>query len=202
MNINAFGTDNFLRYTIRNRMRQIKEDDMVRPPLFSLATHLTLCVSQAIEAEGLSALSLPELQAACQSRGIRTLNVAEDHLRSELAQWVELHVNRGLSGTLLILSKAFAFNRGAGQGAEAEGDEIMRSLKDTLASLPDNLVREAFSSSYFILVVGLLSGKARLLMTLPCAFLRVCRSTKPSWRSRPIPLRTSNDSKCFSNRRS
>lgn len=30
MNINAFGTDNFLRYTIRSRMRQIKEDDKVR----------------------------------------------------------------------------------------------------------------------------------------------------------------------------
>lgn len=29
MNINAFGTDNFLRYTIRSRMRQIKEDDKV-----------------------------------------------------------------------------------------------------------------------------------------------------------------------------
>ncbi|ORY54269.1 LETM1-like protein-domain-containing protein [Leucosporidium creatinivorum] len=121
MNINAFGTDNFLRYTIRSRMRQIKEDDKV------------------IESEGLSALSLPELQHACQSRGIRTINVAEDHLRSELAQWVELHVNRGLSGTLLILSKAFGFNRGGGEG---EGDEIMRSLKDTLASLPDNLVNE------------------------------------------------------------
>lgn len=30
MNINAFGTDNFLRFQIRNRMRQIKSDDKVR----------------------------------------------------------------------------------------------------------------------------------------------------------------------------
>ena len=29
MNINAFGTDNFLRFQIRNRMRQIKADDIV-----------------------------------------------------------------------------------------------------------------------------------------------------------------------------
>lgn len=29
MNINAFGTDNFLRFQIRNRMRQIKADDKV-----------------------------------------------------------------------------------------------------------------------------------------------------------------------------
>ncbi|GAA5842702.1 hypothetical protein JCM11251_002327 [Rhodosporidiobolus azoricus] len=123
MNINAFGTDIFLRFTIRNRLAKIKEDD------------------QVIESEGLDALSAAELQSACQSRGIRTLGVSEEHLRSELAQWVDLHLHHGLSGTLLILSKAFAFNRGP--GAEVEGgDEIMRSLKDTLASLPDNLVSE------------------------------------------------------------
>jgi LETM1 and EF-hand domain-containing protein 1, mitochondrial len=56
-------------------------------------------------------------------------------------------VNRGLSGTLLILSKAFAFNRGS--GTDGEGDEIMRSLKDTLASLPDNLVRFFVSGLVF-----------------------------------------------------
>ncbi|KAL8286601.1 hypothetical protein RQP46_004129 [Phenoliferia psychrophenolica] len=122
MNINAFGTDNFLRYTIRSRLKKLEEDDKV------------------IEAEGISELSLAELQAACQSRGIRTLGVGEEHLRSELAQWVDLHLHRGLSGTLLILSKAFAFNRPASGGEE--GDHIMTSLKDTLASLPDNLLNE------------------------------------------------------------
>jgi LETM1 and EF-hand domain-containing protein 1 len=30
MNINAFGTDIFLRFTVRNRMQKIKEDDKVR----------------------------------------------------------------------------------------------------------------------------------------------------------------------------
>lgn len=149
MNINAFGTDNFLRYTIRSRMRQIKEDDKVcrnpltRSPASANPRHL-----QVIESEGLQALSLPELQHACQSRGIRTINVSEEHLRSELAQWVDLHVNRGLSGTLLILSKAFGFNRAGGVDTTSGegGDEIMRSLKDTLASLPDNLVRSSSPS--------------------------------------------------------
>lgn len=130
-------------------MRQIKEDDKVRCrlPLFlsPLLHPLTLSqLIQVIESEGLSALSLTELQAACQSRGIRTINVSEEHLRSELAQWVDLHLNRGLSGTLLILSKAFAFNKGA--HGDDQSDEIMRSLKDTLASLPDNLVRCVFAS--------------------------------------------------------
>ncbi|GAA6059412.1 hypothetical protein JCM10212_003644 [Sporobolomyces blumeae] len=124
MNINAFGTDIFLRFTIRNRLARIKEDDKV------------------IDSEGLDSLSPSELQSAAQSRGIRTIGVSEEHLRSELAQWIDLHLHNQLSGTLLILSKAFAFNRGLGVKPEAEGDEIMKSLKDTLASLPDNLVNE------------------------------------------------------------
>lgn len=108
-------------------------------PCGKLAAHSWL-FPQVISSEGLDALSTAELQAACQSRGIRTLGVSEEHLRSELQQWLDLHLHYGLSGTLLILSKAFAFNRA--YGAETEGgDEIMRSLKDTLASLPDNLVR-------------------------------------------------------------
>lgn len=124
MNINAFGTDIFLRYTIRNRLTKLKEDDRV------------------IASEGLDALSPAELQAACQSRGIRTIGVSEEHLRSELQQWLDLHLHYGLSGTLLILSKAFAFNRAYGAEQAEGGGEIMRSLKDTLASLPDNLVNE------------------------------------------------------------
>ncbi|GAA5878279.1 hypothetical protein JCM16303_002713 [Sporobolomyces ruberrimus] len=124
MNINAFGTDIFLRFTIRNRLARIKEDDKV------------------IDSEGLDSLSASELASACQSRGIRTIGVSEEHLHSELAQWIDLHLHNQLSGTLLILSKAFAFNRGLGIKPEAEGDEIMKSLKDTLASLPDNLVNE------------------------------------------------------------
>lgn len=30
MNVNAFGTDNFLRHTIRSRMNTIRRDDKVR----------------------------------------------------------------------------------------------------------------------------------------------------------------------------
>lgn len=141
MNINAFGTDIFLRFTVRNRMQKIKEDDKVhlRSPL-PFHFHADASLPQVIESEGIDALSLPELQAACQSRGIRTIGVSEEHLRSELSQWVDLHLHHGLSGTLLILSKAFGFNRGPAGDVEG-GDEIMKSLKDTLASLPDNLVR-------------------------------------------------------------
>ena len=42
MNINAFGTDNFLRYQISNRMRVIKEDDKVRGSENKLANFITV----------------------------------------------------------------------------------------------------------------------------------------------------------------
>ncbi|KAI9626089.1 hypothetical protein KEM48_010598 [Puccinia striiformis f. sp. tritici PST-130] len=122
MNINAFGTDNFLRYTIRNRMKHLEADDAM------------------IDAEGIDSLSVSELRHACQSRGIRSLNVDEDELRKELAQWIDLHIHRGLSATLLILGRAFAFNRG---GDGEAGDSTLESLKDALSSLPDTLLNEA-----------------------------------------------------------
>jgi LETM1 and EF-hand domain-containing protein 1, mitochondrial len=90
MNINAFGTDNFLRYTLRNRLNQLKEDD------------------ELIQSEGVEALTPAELIHAAASRGIRTSGVPLDRLREELSQWINLHVDRELSGTLLILSKVCA----------------------------------------------------------------------------------------------
>ncbi|CAI2191679.1 3870_t:CDS:2, partial [Funneliformis geosporum] len=119
MNLNAFGTDNFLRYQIRNRMRSIKEDDKM------------------IMAEGVESLTIPELQHACQSRGIRTIGVSPARLRSELNQWLDLHLNHKVPSTLLILSRAFSFADRNELANQAE------ALQATLNSLPDNLVNEA-----------------------------------------------------------
>ncbi|CAG8730739.1 5616_t:CDS:10, partial [Dentiscutata erythropus] len=118
MNINAFGTDNFLKYQIRNRMTAIEEDDKM------------------IMAEGVDSLTIPELQHACQSRGIRTVGVSPARLRSELQQWLDLHLNHKVPSTLLILSRAFSLSdRSELSQAEA--------LQATLSSLPDNLINEA-----------------------------------------------------------
>ncbi|SAL98312.1 hypothetical protein [Absidia glauca] len=117
MNINAFGTDNFLRFQIRNRMRTIKADDKV------------------IQAEGIDALSLPELQAACASRGFRSLGTSPDRLKQELAQWITLHLTHHVPSTLLVLSRAFSYTDRHMTTEEA--------LKATFNSLPDNLVNEA-----------------------------------------------------------
>ncbi|CAJ0755547.1 16629_t:CDS:10 [Entrophospora sp. SA101] len=118
MNINAFGTDNFLRFQIRARMKSIEEDDAM------------------IMSEGVDSLTIPELQHACQSRGIRTIGVSPARLRSELNQWLDLHLNHKIPSTLLILSRAFSFPDRAELADQAE------ALQATLNSLPENLVNE------------------------------------------------------------
>lgn len=116
MNINAFGTDNFLKHQIRARLEKIRVDDMM------------------ISAEGVDSLSTKELQQACQSRGIRFQGMSPSRLREELEQWIDLHYTNGISGVLLILSRAFNF--------ENKGDDVMSSLITTLSSLPENLINE------------------------------------------------------------
>jgi LETM1 and EF-hand domain-containing protein 1 len=121
MNINAFGTDNFLRGTIRTRLTQLRRDDL------------------QIDVEGIGSLSVPELQAACQSRGIRTLGVSPSRLREELSTWIDLHLDKRVSGVLLILSRAFIFDQKV-KDEEKDGSAIVRSLEAVLSGLPDNLV--------------------------------------------------------------
>ncbi|KAE8223705.1 hypothetical protein CF319_g3298 [Tilletia indica] len=123
MQINAFGTDNYLRFQIRHKLNQIKQDDMV------------------IRMEGIDKLSLQEVSSACQSRGIQTQGVEEEVLRSELEQWIDLHTRQKISGTLLILSKAF--NYVAQRDVEDNRSSHIQSLEITLSSLPDTLLNEA-----------------------------------------------------------
>lgn len=86
-----------------------------------------------ISSEGVDSLSTKELQGACQSRGIPFQGVSPARLREELEKWIELHYTNGISGVLLVLSRAFQFDN--------RGDSIMTSLITTLSSLPENLVR-------------------------------------------------------------
>lgn len=123
MQINAFGTDNYLRYQIRHKLNRIRQDDIV------------------ISHEGVDNMSHSELVSACQNRGIQTTNLSEDRLRQELQQWIDLHVRNKISGTLLVLSKAFNYVAAGNNDDNAQSH--LRSLELTLSSLPDNLVNEA-----------------------------------------------------------
>ncbi|KAK0503188.1 LETM1-like protein-domain-containing protein [Armillaria luteobubalina] len=124
MGLNAFGTDNFLRGAIRSRLLHIRRDD------------------QLIESEGVDELSTAELQAACQSRGIRTSGVSPARLREELTTWINLHLHNRVSGVLLVLGRAFHFDRKAGENEDGKTN-VITSLESVLSGLPDNLLNEA-----------------------------------------------------------
>lgn len=121
MNLNTFGTDAMLRYTIRHRMRQIKRDD------------------RAIFYEGVDSLSVPELQMACASRGIRTHGVSPARLRDDLAMWLDLRLKQGVPSTLLVLSNAYMYTQG---GKEPEMASQIDALKSVLSSIPEELFHE------------------------------------------------------------
>ncbi|CCX16336.1 Similar to Uncharacterized protein C23C11.17; acc. no. O13920 [Pyronema omphalodes CBS 100304] len=120
MNLNTFGTDSLLRYNIRHRLRQLKRDD------------------RAISFEGIDSLSIPELQSACMSRGIRTHGVSPARLREDLSTWLELRLKHGLPSTLMVLSNAFMY----AQGKETELDSHYDALRAVLSSIPEELYHE------------------------------------------------------------
>ncbi|KAJ5668445.1 uncharacterized protein N7477_007015 [Penicillium maclennaniae] len=121
MNLNSFGTDAMLRYNIRHRMRQIKRDD------------------RAIFYEGVDSLSVPELQMASASRGIRTHGVSPARLREDLSMWLDLRLKQGVPSSLLVLSNAYMYNQG---GKESEMASQIDALKSVLSSIPEELFHE------------------------------------------------------------
>ncbi len=125
LNINAFGTDSFLRSQIESKLRNLKADDML------------------IAAEGVDSLNVSELQQVCQSRGIRTIGVSPSRLRSELAQWLELHLTYQIPGSLVILSRAFMMSEKVPKDPTEALQGSAQALQATLSSLPDQVVNEA-----------------------------------------------------------
>lgn len=121
MNLNTFGTDAMLRYQVRHRMRQIKRDD------------------KAISYESVDSLSVPELQTACQSRGLRTHGVSPGRLRDDLQAWLDLRLKHGVPSTLLVLSNAFIYTQGK---EENEFSGQVEALTGVLSSIPEELFHE------------------------------------------------------------
>ena len=120
MNLNSFGTDMMLRYQIRHRMRQIKRDD------------------RAITYEGVDSLSVPELQMACASRGLRTHGMSPARLREDLQTWLDLRLKSGVPSTLLVMSNAFVY----GSGKDTEMGSQIDALQAVLSSIPEELFHE------------------------------------------------------------
>ncbi|KAJ3156689.1 hypothetical protein HDU86_003913 [Geranomyces michiganensis] len=126
MNIQAFGTDTFLRHQIQRRLAYLEQDDKV-----------------ILGEGGPEKLSLPELQQVCVSRGIRTTGVSPARMRAELEQWLDLHINHNVSSSLLILSRAFQMDARIPSDKADAFQGNAEALQATLSSLPHQVVNEA-----------------------------------------------------------
>uniref|UniRef100_A0A671QTH3 Leucine zipper-EF-hand containing transmembrane protein 2 n=1 Tax=Sinocyclocheilus anshuiensis TaxID=1608454 RepID=A0A671QTH3_9TELE len=88
LELQPIGTNNLLRFQLMMQLRTIKSDD------------------EMIAKEGVAAMTVAELQAACRTRGMRSLGLTTDQLRQQLQQWLDLHLKENVPPSLLLLSRA------------------------------------------------------------------------------------------------
>ncbi|XP_013773741.1 mitochondrial proton/calcium exchanger protein-like [Limulus polyphemus] len=116
LELQPIGTNNFLRFQLKMQLRMLNADD------------------QMIKKEGIETLTVSELQSACRARGMRALGVPEPRLRSNLGQWLELHLNERIPPSLLLLSRVLYL---------PENLPATDQLKATLSYLPDEAATKA-----------------------------------------------------------
>ncbi|KAL8104485.1 uncharacterized protein LOC141677624 [Apium graveolens] len=112
MGITPYGTDAYLRFMLRKRLKSIKKDDKL------------------IQAEGVESLSEEELREDCRERGMLGYNSVEE-MRQQLRDWLDLSLNHSMPSSLLILSRAFTVT------GKLKPEEAVLA---TLSSLPDEVV--------------------------------------------------------------
>ncbi|CAK9209487.1 unnamed protein product [Sphagnum troendelagicum] len=112
MNIQPYGTDAYLRYSLRTKLSWIKQDDRM------------------IQNEGLDTLSESELRSACRERGMLGMRSVEE-MRQQLRDWLDLSLNHSVPSSLLILSRAFLV------AGRTKPEEVVQA---TLSSLPDEVI--------------------------------------------------------------
>lgn len=110
LELQPIGTNVFLRYQLRARLKALKADD------------------EMIQKEGINSLTVSELQAACRSRGMRALGVPIERLQAQLSQWLELSLDAKIPPSLLLLSRALYV---------PENIPTAEQLKVTIQSLPE-----------------------------------------------------------------
>lgn len=116
LELQPIGTNNFLRFQLRMKLRSLKADD------------------QMIQKEGIDSLTVAELQAASRARGMRAMGLPESKLRYQLAQWLDLSLNENIPPSLLLLSRAMLLS-----------DTLppTEQLKATISTLPKEALTEA-----------------------------------------------------------
>mmetsp|Transcript_13227 Transcript_13227/g.15247 ORF Transcript_13227/g.15247 Transcript_13227/m.15247 type:complete len:449 (-) Transcript_13227:150-1496(-) len=131
MGLTPYGGDQFLRFQLRNKISSLREDD------------------RQIYWEGVDALNTLELKQACQDRGMGATGLTVNQLRRQLNQWLELSVNKKVSTSLLILSRAYTLNVPIAEMDSASIGEVIGGLdpelaRTTLAEIIETLEQEGF----------------------------------------------------------
>lgn len=71
------------------------------------------------------------MQQACKARGMRAYGLPESRLREQLSLWLDLSLNKKVSPSLLLLSRALMI---------PEAMPVSDKLKATISALPDAVV--------------------------------------------------------------
>ncbi|KAI8483033.1 letm1 and EF-hand domain-containing protein 1, mitochondrial [Branchiostoma belcheri] len=116
LQLQPIGTNNFLRFQLRMRLRTIKADDKM------------------IQRDGINTLTANELQVACRARGMRALGMSEDRMRFQLSQWLDLHLNEEVPTSLLLLSRVLYL---------PDNLPATDQLQATLSVLPESIEKTA-----------------------------------------------------------
>jgi len=129
MGIHPYGSDTFLRFQLRHKMRVLKEDD------------------QRILWEGIDSLTKMELREACQERGMRSTGLSKDAYKDLLQQWLDLSVSKNVPIALLIMSRTFflreeMFQPKSPTDETDKSDANLTGLADAISGLDKEVVNE------------------------------------------------------------
>jgi LETM1-like protein len=124
MSIAPYGSDSFLRFQLRHRIRVLKEDD------------------QRILWEGIDSLTKMELREACQERGMRSTGLSKDAYKRALQQWLDLSVNMNVPISLLIMSRTFFLREEMFERKADDGSKSLAGLVDAISGLDKEVLNE------------------------------------------------------------
>ncbi|CAK8692486.1 unnamed protein product [Clavelina lepadiformis] len=112
----AVGTNEVLRFLLQMKLNRLHADD------------------QMIKDEGIDTLTTAELMAACQARGMRSLGVPRSRLKQQLEEWVDLHLNRDVPNSLLLLTRVLYL---------PDTVPVETRVKEAISKLPDKAAEQA-----------------------------------------------------------
>ena len=124
MSIAPYGSDAFLRFQLRHRIRTLKEDD------------------QRILWEGIGSLTKMELREACQERGMRSTGLSKEAYRRSLQQWLDLSVNKNVPISLLIMSRSFFLEKEVFAPGTDDDSKSVAGLADAISGLDKEVLNE------------------------------------------------------------